>query len=470
MRVSSRFRYVEAKVAESAKSYQNVSMLSSAMDSNPLAANSQFVAVSWETRGGGAFVVLPNQGSGRLSNVALFSGHKSAVHGIAFNPFDDCLIASASEDTTICLWEVETEDEKVCPPASPCEVLNGHTKGVKKVEFSPVVDNCLASYSNDGSVKIWDISSGSLVYSHSPSDKSTISDIAWSQGGDKICLATKEGNFFCFDPRSEECTPLCSHPVANKSTKCCYYDKLNMLVTTCFVTPKQAIVLWDQRSPEEPLSVVPVEESSVSTPFIDHDLGILYVFARGSSTIRCFELQSEENPLVELASSSTRSQVSAFAMAPKYCVDAASCEVDRFYVVTADKDLLSVKMTIPRRNNDYTSGEGLYPPTNAPQPSCDFEAWLNNEEFEPIKIDFICEPEAAIPRLPSRNNGRAASRRADSGDSTKGTGSIGIRSYNPARMMENLEKEIGDLRGALDSVCARVAELESEVEILKNRE
>jgi len=80
--------------------------------------------------------------------IRTFEGHTSGVTSVAFSP-DGKLLASGSYDGTIKLWEVAT--------GSLVRTLYGHTWVVNSVAFSPD-GRLLASSSADATIKLWDIS------------------------------------------------------------------------------------------------------------------------------------------------------------------------------------------------------------------------------------------------------------------------------------------------------------------------
>jgi WD40 repeat protein len=82
--------------------------------------------------------------------VAVLEGHKRDVFGVAFSP-DSRLLASASCDNTVRLWDVVERKA-----ASPVHELQGNTDWVFSVSFSSD-GRQLASGSWDGTVRLWSV-------------------------------------------------------------------------------------------------------------------------------------------------------------------------------------------------------------------------------------------------------------------------------------------------------------------------
>ncbi|TRY64040.1 hypothetical protein TCAL_06278 [Tigriopus californicus] len=106
------------------------------------------------------------------------------------NPNANLVLASASFDSTVRLWDVERGD---C-----LHTLTRHKEPVYSVAFSPD-GKFLASGSFDKCVHIWSTQTGRLV--HSYKGTGGIFEVCWNSRGDKVGASASDGTVFVLDLR-----------------------------------------------------------------------------------------------------------------------------------------------------------------------------------------------------------------------------------------------------------------------------
>lgn len=115
-------------------------------------------------------------------------GHTNYVSDVTFSP-DSLLIASASGDNTLCLWDVHT--------GQMLHRISRHTNIVNSVEFSPD-GKYVVSASNDSLACIWDVESGKLcqvLKGHSGAVKYSV----FSPDGNTVISTSDDGTVRIWD-------------------------------------------------------------------------------------------------------------------------------------------------------------------------------------------------------------------------------------------------------------------------------
>jgi U3 small nucleolar RNA-associated protein 13 len=115
-------------------------------DLAPLAAAAAAAAAAREA---GSAAPAPLQ----LRALAATAAHDKEINCVAVAP-GDALVASASQDRTIRLWQL--------PHLVPTLTLRGHKRGVWSLAFSPV-DQALLSASGDRTLKLWSLQDGACL-------------------------------------------------------------------------------------------------------------------------------------------------------------------------------------------------------------------------------------------------------------------------------------------------------------------
>uniref|UniRef100_A0A8C5TIV3 Coronin n=1 Tax=Malurus cyaneus samueli TaxID=2593467 RepID=A0A8C5TIV3_9PASS len=188
---SSKFRHVYGKAASKDKCYDCVPITRNVHDNHFCAVNPNFIAVVTECAGGGAFLVIPIKQTGKLDpHYPKVCGHKGNVLDIKWNPFNDFVIASCSEDATIKIWDIPNQLLKR-NITSPKKELLGHARRVGLIEWHPTANNILFSSGYDYKVGLcsWD----TLMWS-SPCHS--------TQDGSLLATACRDRKIRVIDPRA----------------------------------------------------------------------------------------------------------------------------------------------------------------------------------------------------------------------------------------------------------------------------
>ncbi|KAL1915652.1 uncharacterized protein VTP21DRAFT_6411 [Calcarisporiella thermophila] len=122
-------------------------------------------------------------------------GHRSSITRLIFHPVFSLLV-SASDDTTIKVWDYETGEFE--------RTLKGHTKTVQDVAFDPK-GNILASCSSDLTIKLWDLQSDykciKTLYGHDHS----VSSVCFLPSGDTLVSASRDKTIKMWEVASGYC-------------------------------------------------------------------------------------------------------------------------------------------------------------------------------------------------------------------------------------------------------------------------
>ena len=71
-----------------------------------MASNTNFFTILWNSTGGGVAIFNASTPVRCPANLPLIRGHKSYVVDVKFSPFRSDLLATASDDSTVKLWEI----------------------------------------------------------------------------------------------------------------------------------------------------------------------------------------------------------------------------------------------------------------------------------------------------------------------------------------------------------------------------
>jgi len=378
---SSKYRHVFGTVAKKEDCYDELRITRAAWDSNYVCANAKWFAVIWEAGGGGAFAVVPWSMSGKVDpKLPLVAGHKGAVLDIDFNPFNDNLIASVSEDCTGKIWGIPEGGLKDTL-TEPLQTLNGHKRKVGTVLFNQVANNILATSSTDFSVKVWDIEKGKDVLSIDAQHTDIINSIDWNYNGSLLASSCKDKKVRLMDPRQNTVIGEGEAHQGVKGSRIVFLQQDRMFSTGFTKTSEREYCLWDQRDMTKPLQRFTVDSSSgLLMPFYDRDTNVLFLAGKGDGNIRYYEVVDEAPYIHYLSEFKSNVPQRGMCLLPKRAVSVSDCEIDRMLKLSV-KMMEPISFQVPRKSDIFQAD--LFPDCFAGEPALSSEQWLAGENSDP---------------------------------------------------------------------------------------
>ncbi|XP_030143796.2 coronin-6 isoform X3 [Taeniopygia guttata] len=383
----SKFRHVFGQPVKADQMYEDIRVSKVTCDSSFCAVNPKFVAIIVESGGGGAFIVLPLAKTGRVDkNHPLVTGHTAPVLDIDWCPHNDNVIASASEDTTVMVWQIP-DYVPVRNITEPVVTLEGHSKRVSIISWHPTARNVLLSAGCDNLVILWNVGTGEMLLALDDMHTDLIYNVGWNRNGSLLVTTCKDKKVRVIDPRKQRIIAEKSKPHDGTRPIRAIFVADGKIFTTGFSRmSERQLGLWDLNNFEEPIALQEMDTSNgVLLPFYDADSSIVYLCGKGDSSIRYFEITDEAPYVHYLNTYSSKEPQRGMGFMPKRGLDVSKCEIARFFKLH-ERKCEPIVMTVPRKSDLFQ--DDLYPDTPGPEPALEADEWLSGKDAEPILISL----------------------------------------------------------------------------------
>ncbi|KAJ1335232.1 coronin-1B/1C/6 [Microdochium nivale] len=387
---SSKYRHVFGKPTRKEFCYDNLRISRNAWDTNLIKANPEFLSVNWEASGGGAFAVIPLAERGKVPDqIPLFRGHTAVVTDTDWNPFNNRIVASASDDGKVMIWQVPQDftlftDAEEPADVSPIAKLTGHTRKVGQVLFNPAADNILASASGDLTIKLWDINTGSAPLALKHSD--IVQSLSWNASGSMLVTTSRDKKLRVWDVRQQRPAHEGPGHEGAKNSRVVWLGEQNRFATTGFskMSDRQ-LALWEPGNNSPVGGFTTLDSiSGVCMPFWDDSCNCLYLAGKGDGNIRYFEYENDKFEFLSEYKSVDPQRGVAFLS--KRAVNVHENEVMRAFKTVNDSYIEPISFTVPRRAETFQSD--IFPPATGGKSALSTDEWLGGKTALPPKIDF----------------------------------------------------------------------------------
>lgn len=435
---SSKYRHVFANTPKRDDIWDGVRMTKSAWDSNWVTASSKWIAVAWQTAGGGAVGILDAKKPGKLepTQVPLVSGHKGAVLDLEFDPFNDDIFATCSEDCTAKVWRIPSEGLKLGQHLNEdIQTLKGHKRKVGVVKFHPVVENLIATAGQDYDVKVWDVEKGTPLFT-TPGHTNLIQSLDWNYNGSLLCSNAKDKKVRIIDPRQQSIAAEGNSHVGVKGGRALWLGKHDKLVTVGFGSgASREYMIWDAKNMSTPLVKNTLDNAAgVIIPFYDEDSDLLFLAGKGDGGIRYYELVPEAEPnemIFEVSTYRTNDATAGCGAVYRRACNVSVNEIIRLYQVTGTQ-LRPLSFQVPRKSDLFQ--DDLFPDCRGDEPNLSLDDWLAGQN--------------ATPKLVNLEHGFVASEKKEK---------------TLSKVEEEKELSASETKGKIDELTKRVAFLEAEL-------
>jgi coronin-1B/1C/6 len=382
----SKYRHVFPTVAKPDQLYTQIKNSSTIWDlSSFLAASSTHVAVAWAAGGGGKLAVLPLV-PGKINDPPCLTGHSGPILDWGFHPFNENLIATASEDCTVRLWTIP-EDGMKESISNASITLTGHGKKVGILRFNHTANHVLFSAGMDNLIKQWDLEKGERASLDVMKDQ--IMSLDTNLDASLFVTTCRDKKVRIIDPRANTVVGEGAGHQGAKSQKALWAKRKDKIITTGFSkTQERQIYLFDPRKMDEKYHEVELDNASgVMMMFYDEDTNMLYLGGKGDGNIRYFELWDNEPPLAPLSDLSTSTPQRGLCMLPKWAVDTSVCEVAKFLKLENDR-IVPISFQCPRKQAAQEFQSDVYPETFSTTPALSADEYFGGKNDPPLTMSL----------------------------------------------------------------------------------
>ncbi|OII74635.1 WD40 repeat histone deacetylase subunit [Cryptosporidium ubiquitum] len=106
----------------------------------------------------------------------ILCGHELEGWALSWNKINESYLASGSDDTVICLWDIQSRPNNSERKLNPILKFRGHEKSVQDISWNPSNENIMISVGDDGLIMMWDIRESASPYCIATTMKEIYSD------------------------------------------------------------------------------------------------------------------------------------------------------------------------------------------------------------------------------------------------------------------------------------------------------
>jgi coronin-1B/1C/6 len=400
----SKYRHVFSEASKS--TFLDVRPSTKSTESLGIRANGKWIACSWESGGGGAVAVFGMDKTGRIPrDLPLLCGHTGPISDFEFNPFDDNMLCTASEDLTVKIWSIPEEGPKAHMKEATA-TLEGHGKKVTFCTWNPNISHIVASTAFEPKLKIWNVAEQDCAFTMDLPEQ--VWHLKWNHMGSLLAVTTKDKKMRIVDPRQQKFAAESQVHTGSKALKLDWMGghegpaDSNKIITTGFAAQaERQIGVWDLRKfgeeNAEPLNMLVLDQGTGALfPFYDAGTGMAFFAGKGDANVRYFEMDVADPYIHFITQYSSSTPSKGFDFLPKRVMDTTKHEIMRMVQLQASA-IIPIGFKVPRKSEAFQ--EDIFPDCAAGVPSMQAEQWVEGGECKPPTTMSMRPGEGKVARV-----------------------------------------------------------------------
>lgn len=121
----------------------------------------------------------------QLDAHSIFNGHTAVVEDVAWHLLHDSLFGSVGDDKKLMLWDTRSQNT-----SKPSQMIEAHSAEVNCLSFNPFSEYILATGSADKTVALWDLRNLKMKLHSFESHKDEIFQVQWSPHNETILASS----------------------------------------------------------------------------------------------------------------------------------------------------------------------------------------------------------------------------------------------------------------------------------------
>ncbi|XP_044017641.1 coronin-7 isoform X3 [Aphidius gifuensis] len=461
----SKFRHLKGTPGHKSTHIENIRNISRQIsgECDGFHANYERVAVPLSGPGGKIAVLELNK-TGRLADGVIPAlVHGASIMDFQWDPFNNQRLAVACDDGMIRLWEIPNGG-LIEPTNEPKHTVEAHTDKIYIIKFHPLAIDVLASASYDTTIKIWDLEG---LNNNNSNNKVAIAkiiltghndqifSIAWSPCGQYLATSCKDCKLRVYKPRTSN-VPINEGkgPIGTRGARVIWaLDGRYIVVMGFDKVSERQIMVFKADQLNTPLNTVGLDVSpAILMPFYDEDSSTLLLTGRGDSTIYAFEVTEEAPYICPLSHHRAANLHQGLSFLPKNKCDVASVEFASALRLT-NNNIEPLSFTVPRIKSDLFQDD-LFPPTRVTwKPTLSSGEWFSGINkhasrinLQPPGMDCLSENQGqGIVTAPvsAKQSGQYSSQSFGSG----GGGRMGWNADTMKAKQDEIQKNMSNIVG-----------------------